>query len=408
MAEPGALSAAGLSEPRLARLRAGLARYVERGEITGATALVCRRGATHVEILGWQDRERRAPMRRDTLFRIASLTKPIAAAAAMILVEEGRVGLDEPLDPWLPELASRRVLTRIDAPLEDTLPAWRSLTLRDLLTFRLGFGMLLGPPDRYPIQRAITQLQLWGRKPWPPHSPDEWLRRLGTLPLMYQPGERWLYHIGAEVLGVFISRLAGQSFEAFLRERLFEPLGMRDTGFWVPPDKLERFASCYQSGAPGEPLAPFDDARDSQWSHPPPFPSGGSGLISTLDDYAAFAHMMLSQGRAGSRRVLSRPTVQAMTTDQLTAEQKALSVGFFPGFWESRGWGFGLAVNTRRDGPAMHPGRFGWDGVYGTSWYSDPAEDLTAILMIQCLDFAPTNRGINADFHTLVYQAIDD
>lgn len=407
MAGTGALSAAGLSAARLARLRAGLARYVERGEVTGVAALVERRGATHVEVLGWQDRERRAPMRRDSLFRIASLTKPITAAAAMILVEEGSIGLDAPLDPWLPELAARRVLTRIDASLEDTVPAARPLTLRDLLTFRLGFGMLIGSSN-HPIQRAILQLQLWGRKPWPPHSPDEWLRRLGTLPLMYQPGERWLYHIGSEVLGVLIARVAGQRFEDFLRERLFEPLGMRDTGFWVPADKIERFTSCYQSGSSGEPLAPFDDARDSQWGRPPPFPSGGSGLISTLDDYAAFARMMISQGRSGSRRILARPTVRAMVTDQLSAQQKALSSGFFPGFWDSRGWGLGLAVNTRCDGPAMHPGRFGWDGVYGTSWYSDPAEDLTSILMIQRLDFAPVNYGINADFHTLVYQAIED
>jgi len=398
MAGSPALSAAGLSEARLARLHAGLARYV-----------VSRRGATHVEILGWQDRERREPMRRDTLFRIASLTKPITAAAAMILVEEGRIGLDEPLDRWLPELAARRVLRRIDAPLHDTVPAERALTLRDLLTLRLGFGMLIGPPpDLYPIQRAITQLQLWGRKPWPPHTPDEWLRRLGSLPLMYPPGERWLYHIGSEVLGVLIARLAGQSFGDFLRERLFEPLGMRDTGFWVPPAQLERFASCYQDGGPEAGPQLFDDARDSQWSRPPPFPSGGSGLVSTLDDYAAFGRMLLDHGRHGTRRILARPTVQAMITDQLSAQQKALSTGFFPDFWESRGWGLGLAVITRRDGPSMSPGRFGWDGVYGTSWYSDPSEDLTMILMIQQLGFAPTTVGINADFRTLVYQAIDD
>ncbi len=408
MAGQTALSAAGLSEARLARLRAGLERYVERGEVVGVAALINRRGATHVETLGWQDRERRDPIQRDTLFRIASMTKPVTAAAAMMLVEEGRIGLDEPLDPWLPELAARRVLRRIDAALEDTVPAERALTLRDLLTLRLGFGMLLEPPDRYPIQRAITQLQLWGRKPWPPHTPDEWLRRLGSLPLMYQPGERWVYHMGSEVLGVLIARLAGQSFEDLLRERLFEPLGMRDTGFWVPAAKLERFASCYQDGGPGHPPRLFDDARDSQWSRPPPFASGGSGLVSTMDDYAAFARMMLEHGRFGTRRILARPTVQAMITDQLTAQQKALSPGFFPGFWDSRGWGFGLAVVTRRDSPWMSPGGFGWDGVYGSSWYSDPSEDLTAILMVQRLSFAPTIAGINADFRTLVYQAIDD
>ncbi len=234
------------------------------------------------------------------------------------------------------------------------------------------------------------------------------LRRLGTLPLMYQPGERWMYHTGADVLGVLIARAAGKPFESFLRERIFEPLGMRDTGFHVPTEKLERFASCYQENPLTRSLSLFDDAHDSQWSRPPAFPSGGSGLVSTLDDYHAFAQMMLNQGRLGNVRILARPTVEAMITDQLTAEQKARSTAFFPSFWESRGWGFGMAVITRRDGPSMSPGRFGWDGVYGTSWYSDPAEDLVGILMIQRLGFAPTIVGINAGFWTLLYQAIED
>jgi CubicO group peptidase (beta-lactamase class C family) len=326
----------------------------------------------------------------------------------MILVEEGRLGLDEPLDELLPELAQRRVLRRIDGPLEDTEPAHRALTLRDLLTFRMGFGAILAPSERFPIQQAINAAGIWGRKPWPLQTPDEWLRRLGSLPLMYQPGERWMYHTGSEVTGVLVARAAGQSFESFLRERIFEPLGMRDTGFHVPPDKLERFATCYQENPLTGTLSVFDDARDSQWSHPPAFPSGGSGLLSTLDDYHAFARMMLHHGRLGDVRVLARPTVQAMITDQLTAEQKGRSPAFFPSFWEARGWGFGMAVITQRDAPSSNPGRFGWDGVYGTSWYSDPAEDLVGLLMIQRLGFAPTITGINADFWTLVYQSLED
>ncbi len=407
MADRARGSAGGLSAARLRRMHEVLAAYVERGEVAGVATLIGRRDAIQVDTIGCQSRERRDPIRRDTIFRIASMTKPITAAAAMILVEECNLRLDEPVDRLLPELSGRRVLERIDGPLEATVPARRPITLRDLLTFRMGLGMLVGPPDRYPIQKAITALGIWGRKPPPPHEPDEWMRRLGTLPLIYQPGERWLYHTGSDVLGVLIARASGRPLERFLRERLFEPLGMKDTGFHVPPEKLDRFASCYQGNPLTEALAPFDDARDTQWSRPPAFPSGGSGLVSTLDDYAAFARMLLSKGEAGGRRILARPTVEAMITDHLTPEQKGDS-GFFPGFWDNRGWGFGLSVITRRDGIAAVPGRFGWDGVYGTSWYSDPAEDLIGILMIQRLSFAPTAVGINADFWTLLYQAIED
>lgn len=395
-------------DARRSRVHDVLAGYVDRGEVAGVATLVSRRGATHVETIGWQDREHRDPIRRDTIFRIASMTKPITAVAAMILVEECKIRLDEPVDRLQPELSGRRVLKRIDGPLEETQPAHRPITLRDLLTFCMGFGMLIGPPDRYPIQKAITELAIWGRKPPPPHPPDEWIRRLGTLPLMYQPGERWLYHTGSDVLGVLIARAAGQPFERFLEERLFEPLGMKDTGFYVPPGKLDRLASCYQSDPLTRALEPFDDARDSQWSRPPVFPSGGSGLVSTLDDYAAFGQMMLDKGLVGGRRILARPTIEAMVTDQLSLEQKAADSGFFPGFWDRRGWGFGLSMITRCDGTATIPGRFGWDGVYGTSWYADPTEDLIGILMIQRLSFAPTTVGINADFWTLVCQSLDD
>ncbi|HEX4024944.1 MAG TPA: serine hydrolase domain-containing protein [Steroidobacteraceae bacterium] len=396
----------GFSAARLERLHEVLAGYVQRGEVAGVVTLLDRHGHTRVDAIGCQDRTRGDPIRRDSLFRIASMTKPITAVAAMILVEECRLRLDDPIDALLPELANRRVLRRIDSPLEDTEPARRALTLRDLLTFRLGTGVIIGPPDRYPIQRAMSELQLIGRKPAIPHAPDEWIRRLGTLPLIYQPGERWLYHFGSEVLGVLIARASGQPFEVFLRERLFAPLGMADTGFQVPADRIERLASCYQWNPANQALEPFDDARDSQWSRPPTFPSGGSGLVSSADDYLAFGRMMLHRGRLGGTRILARPTVEAMLTDYLTAEQK-IGSGFYPGYWDNRGWGFGLAMVTRRDGPSASPGRFGWDGVYGTSWTADPAEDMVAMLMIQRLDFDPRTR-ISRDFWTLVYQAIDD
>jgi CubicO group peptidase (beta-lactamase class C family) len=221
--------------------------HVERGDVPGAVTLLSRRGEVHVEALG-----ARAfggpPMRRDTIFRITSMTKPVTAVATMILAEECRLRLDEPVDRLLPELAGRRVLRRLDGSLDDTLPASRPLTVRDLLTFRMGLGNVLGPPDAYPILKAVAEQRLVGfgpPDPTAPHGPDEWIRRLGTLPLMEQPGTMWRYNTSAYVLGVLIARVSGQPLEAFLHERIFEPLGMEDTGFTVPASKLDRLASCY-------------------------------------------------------------------------------------------------------------------------------------------------------------------
>jgi CubicO group peptidase (beta-lactamase class C family) len=393
------------SKPRLERMRSVLEAYVERGEVAGVVTLLERRGATHISSFGYRDLERREPIADDTLFRIASMTKPITAVAAMILVEECRLRLDEPLDGLLPELANRRVLKRIDGALDDTEPARRPLTLRDLLTFRLGYGLILGPADRYPVQQEATRLDLGGLKPRTPHGPDEWLRRFATLPLLYQPGDRWLYHTGSDILGVLISRVAGQPFETFLREQIFEPLGMLDTCFTVPPEKLDRLSSCYELNPRTSALDLYDDARASQWSKPPPFPSGGGGLVSTIQDYRAFGRMMLDKGRHGAGRILSRTTVEAMTTDQMTPQQKAVSP-FFPGFWDHTGWGLGLSVITQRDSGSASPGQFGWAGAYGTRWICDPREDLVAILMIQRLEMGPT--AINSDFLTLAYQSWDD
>jgi len=223
---------------------------------------------------------------------------------------------------------------------------------------------------------------------------------------MHQPGERWLYHTGSDVLGVLIARASGQPLETFLRERVFEPLGMKDTAFSVPPTKLDRLATSYSVNPETGALELYDEAEGGQWSRPPAFPSAGGGLVSTIDDYLAFGQMMLNKGRYGSERLLSRPSVETMTTDQLTPEQKSVS-GFFPGYFDSRGWGFGVSVITRRDDLAAVPGRFGWDGGLGTSWYSDPSEGMVAILMTQRLAF-PLFSEVYLDFWTLAYQAIDD
>ncbi|HET8630206.1 MAG TPA: serine hydrolase domain-containing protein [Thermomicrobiales bacterium] len=402
------MSTGGLSQARLQRLHDAMAGYVERGEVPGLVALVSRRGETHVEALGALALGG-APVRRDTIFRIASMTKPVVAAAALLLVEECNLRLDDPVDRLLPELAGRRVLRRLDGSLDDTVPARGPITPRGLLTFTMGFGQLQAPPDAYPILRAAHDLQIGMGPPSPAAmpAPDEWLRRLGTLPLMAQPGERWLYNTGADVLSVLIARATGQPLEAFLRERLFDPLGMRDTAFSVPAAELDRLATGYRADPATGTLAVFDEAAGGQWSRPPAFPSGGGGLVSTADDYLAFGQMLLNRGKHGNTRILSRPAVEAMTTDQLTPAQKAAS-GLTEGFFDGHGWGFGVSVVTRRDDLAATPGRFGWDGGLGTSWHADPREDLIGVLLTQRAWDSPSPPAVCRDFWTLVYQALDD
>jgi len=390
---------------RLARMQAALRGHVVRGDVPGLVALVSRCGETHVETLGVQALDGDAPMRRDTIFRIASMTKPITAAAAMILIEECVFSLDDPVERFLPELANPRVLRSLDSEVDDTVPAHRPISVRDLLTFRLGTGALMVWPPKYPIQKAIAAA---GFTPGPAQTEftaDDYMKRVAGLPLIYQPGTRWLYHTGSDLLGVLIARASGKSLDAFLRERLFEPLGMADTGFQVPSDKLGRLASAYRRDPETKQLVFFDDARDSRWSRPLPFQAGGSGLVSTADDYLAFFRMMLNKGLHGRERVLSRASVELMTTDQLTADQKKGAELFFG---ESRSWGMGMAVTTRRDELWGSPGRFGWDGGYGTTGYADPAEDMVGLLLTQRMMDSPAPPRVFTDFWTTAYAAIND
>jgi len=403
------MSSGGLSRERLGRMHDVMAGHVDRGNVPGLVTLISRRGVVHVDAIGMKATSGSDPMRRDTIFRITSMTKPITAVATMILVEECKLRLDEPVDRLLPELADRKVLRRLDGPLDDTVPASRSITVRDLLTFRMGLGIVMGPPGGLPIERAVRELEIVGfgpPNPSMPHGPDDWMRRLATLPLMHQPGEKWMYNTGSYVLGVLIARASGQPLETFFRERIFEPLGMKDTGFSVPPANLDRLATAYWPNAETGALELHDATADSRWSRAPAFQDGGAGLVSTVDDYLAFGQMLLDKGKHGSQRILSRLSVEAMTADQLTPEQKAASDSF-PGFWDTRGWGFGVSIITRRDDIAAVPGRFGWDGGYGTSWSSDPNEDMVAILMTQRAGF-PLASGVYLDFWTSAYQAIDD
>jgi CubicO group peptidase (beta-lactamase class C family) len=396
--------AGGFSRDRLARLHHALGAHVSAGDLPGVVALVSRRDEVQVEAIGTQAFGGPA-MRRDTIFRIASMTKPVIAAATLMLVEEGKLRLDDPVDAVLPELANAKVLKSLDGPVEDTVPARRAITPRDLLTFTFGMGAVMVWPAKYPIQHAAAAA---GLAPGPlplDVSADEFMKRLGALPLIYQPGERWLYHTGSDVLGVLLARVTGQPLGAVLQERLFAPLGMRDTGFHVPAAKLDRLASAYMIDPQKKALGVFDAAANSRWSKPPSFASGGGGLVSTVDDFHAFYRMLLAGGVHAGDRLLARPTVALMMSDQLTAEQKQGAELFFG---HGASWGMGGAVVTRRTDVFATPGRFGWDGGYGTSAHLDPAEDMIGILMTQRAMESPQPPKVFRDFWTGAYQAFDD
>lgn len=402
-----AVTRSGFSQIRLARMRDALQRHIDSGTVPGLVALVHRRGIEHVETFGTMDFDGTAPMRRDTIFRLASMTKPITAVGGMILVEECRVRLDDPVDDWLPELANRKVIRTIDSTLDDTVPANRPITVRDLFTFRAGYGELAFHSPTCPLQNAMRDLQLPLSEWIFPGTPDEFMKRLGSLPLAHQPGERWLYHMGAEILGVLIARVAGMSLGSFLRTRIFEPLGMTDTGFFVPQADLDRLPTCYGTDFPNTNLVVLDEAWGGQMSRPPLFEAGAGGLVSTVDDMSAFGKMLLAKGAYQGERILSRPAVELMTTDHLTTAQKQASP-FFPNFWDTYGWGLGLSVTTGRGGIADVPGRFGWDGAFGSSWWVDPKEEVVGVLMTQRRPDSFAMSAVVRDFWTSAYQLIED
>jgi CubicO group peptidase (beta-lactamase class C family) len=396
-----------LNKARVADLHMTMTGHVERGDIPGIVTLISRGDEIHVDAIGMKTVGGKEPMRRDTIFRVASITKPITAAATMILVDQGKLRLDDSVERWLPELANRKVLSRIDSQLDDTVPAKRSITLRDLLTSTFGFGSVMAIPGTCPIQQPIRDGHLGGDGL--PHfvlmpGMDEFMRRLGELPLMYQPGERWAYNTSCDVLGVLVARVSGKSFEGFLRERLFDPLGMKDTGFSVPASKLDRLPGCYQFNHDSKEFEVFDGAQTSEWSRPPAFESGAGGLASTVDDYYAFCRMMLNKGVWGRERLLARDSIESMTSDQLMPQQRQ-GAGIFFGSHSS--WGFGMGVNIQRDKPWTVPGRFGWDGGFGTSAYSDPKNDFIGILLTQRAADSPEPPAVFTDFWTHAYRSLE-
>ncbi|MFJ3882354.1 serine hydrolase domain-containing protein [Streptomyces sp. NPDC090077] len=403
----------GFSEAGLRRMRDVLTRHVDSGKIPGVVALVSRGAETHVEAIGTTHHDGGGtPMSRDTIFRMASTSKPVAMSAAMALVDDCEIRLDDAVEQWLPELADRQVLARVDGPLDETVPARRPITVRDLLNSTFGLGIDLTAMGS-PITAALFERGVFTQGGEPAPEQDEWMRRLGTLPLMRQPGEQWQYHISHDVLGVLVSRVTGKPFETFLRERVLDPLGMKDTGFHVPSDKLDRLPPSYAPDPQTGEFHVWDGAEGGRYSTPPAFQSGGGGLVSTVDDYDAYFRMLLNQGTHAGRRILSRPAVELMTTNSLTPEQEATrsalarnSVHVSFGQGQQGGWGFGMAVRTYR-GDYAPVGQFGWDGGTGTSAYADPQNGLTGVLLMQVGLTTPAPARVIHDFWTTVYQALD-
>jgi CubicO group peptidase (beta-lactamase class C family) len=392
-----------VSQAGLDRLHRAMAARVAKREMPGVVTLVAQGDEVHVGAIGTMAFGGDEPVRRDTIFRIASMTKPILAAATMMLVEDGTIALDEPVDRLLPELAGRRVLRHIDGPLDDTVAANRPIILEDLLTFRLGHGLIVEPTfdPPFPIVKAANELQLAMGPPDPrtPHGPDQWIQRFGRLPLMYQPGERWQYNTGSLVLGVLVARAAGEPLEAVLRTRIFEPLGMRETGFSMPAEHAERLPSQYMTNFGTGEMELQTLTGPDMWIRPPAFPSGAGGLLSTADDYLPFARLLLTRGLHRDVRLLSERSVELMTTNHLTPEQIAGGGPVLAG----SGWGFGMAVTVAPDAVSPIPGRYGWAGGYGTTWFNDPHRQLVAIALTQTSDFL-FNGGLN-EFQQLAARA---
>ena len=395
----------GFDRERLRRLGEVMTGHVEDDRVGGVAWLAARGEQLEVGTAGQLTRGESAPVGRDSIFRIASMTKPMVAVVALMLVEECKLRLEDPVDPWLPELADRHVLVDARGPIDGpTVPALRPITLHDVLTFRLGWGMDFSAPWPQPLITAMGELGLGSGPPEPqvPPGSDEWMRRLSTLPLLYQPGERWLYNTGSDVLGVLVSRAAGEPLEELMRTRLFEPLGMVDTGFFTKDS--DRLGSCY-GGDPATGERVVFDVPTGQWSSAPNFPSGAGGLVSTLDDVHAFGRMLLAWGRLpDGSRLISRASVEAMTTDQIGAGPGVPG----PSFDGSQGWGFGVGVQVRRTGLGPTVGGYGWAGGLGTSWGNDPREGVVGVVLTtDAFTSAFPPPAVIQDFWTCVYAALD-
>jgi CubicO group peptidase (beta-lactamase class C family) len=365
-------------------LRALLESHV--GELPGAVGIVADGDRVEVAAAG-KMAYGGAPMTEDSIFRLASITKPITAAALLMLVDDGRLALDDPVRRWLPELADPVVVRTPASPVDDVVPAARPITVFDLLSSQAGYGF--AAEDSLPAVRLLRTVQRDGREPQSFPATDEWLAELAAVPMLYQPGESWLYDTCSALQGVLIARVADEPLPDVVAARLTGPLGMADTGYVVPPDKLDRLTTYY-----GQDLTPADPPA-GQWSTPPAFPLGSGGMVGTATDWLAFARMLLAGGvTATGERLLSEESVRLMTTDHTTAAHREIGGMFLGG----QGWGFGGSVDRVAGEPWEVPGRYGWVGGTGTSAYVVPATGTVSILLTQVAVESPVPLRCMTDF----------
>ncbi len=369
----------GFDTDKLAALRVAFEGYVERGELAGVVTLTARAGdIVRAEAIGWSDIESRRPMQADTLFRIASMTKPITSVAALMLMEEGKLKLTDAIERWIPELASPRVLRNAAGPIDDTVPARRAVTVEDLLTHHSGIayaffseGPLKSAYERTLGDPAMNRL-----------SVDAWLAALGTLPLAYQPGERFHYGHSTDVLGFLIGRVEGKPLRQVLQERIFTPLGMTQTDFWLPEEARSSVASLYVYD---EAALRLNKIKPVMYGTPPAYTPGGGGLISSAPDYYRFARLLLGEGMLDGVRLLRPETVRLMRTNRLTDVQREVPFAGMP-LWKKNGFGLGVCIaEDEADNPYAcgAPGSITWPGIFGTWWQVDFMNELIMIYMVQ-------------------------
>jgi CubicO group peptidase (beta-lactamase class C family) len=386
----------GFSGKRLERIDTAMRRYVDEKKLAGVVTLVARQGAVvHFGKCGMADIEAGNPMERDTIFRIYSMTKPITSTAVLMLMEEGRLRLADPIAQHIPSFKDVKVLDNAPGSGVRQVNTDRPITIRDLLTHTAGLSYGFDPVYIDELYRE----HIWGPMEANPElTLADWINELGKLPLAHQPGTLFRYSVATDVLGYLVQVISELPFETFLKQRIFEPLGMIDTDFWVPPEKVVRFAANYGPD-PEIGLKVIDPPATSHYTRPSKAPSGGGGLVSTAGDYLRFAQMLLNKGELDGERLLGRKTVELMTTNHLPA-------GVY--CFDDPSSGFGLGVSVLMD-PARaqtlgSPGNFGWSGAANTNFWVDPRENLLGILMLQ---FMPSDAyPVVTDFRNLVYQAL--
>jgi CubicO group peptidase (beta-lactamase class C family) len=398
----------GLSSARLARIDDHLReRYIEPGKISGALTLVARRGAiAHLSPLGHMELERERPLKEDAIFRIYSMTKPITSIATMMLYERGLFQLRDPVKNFIPAFADQGVFKMGAYPHFLTEPPSRPMRIRDLLTHTS--GLTYGFMHRTPVDAGYRKAGLEGVNRT--GNLEETVQKIASLPLEFSPGEHWNYSMATDVLGYLVQVVSGKPFEDFLREEIFEPLGMVDTGFFVPPEKQSRLPACYERQMNRKTVLQ-DDPATSPYLKPPGFSSGGGGLVSTAHDYARFAEMLCRGGELDGARIVSRKTIELMSQNHLPGDVDLTEMAqgsFSETPYEGVGFGLGFSVNLgpARTGATGSQGEFAWGGAASTAFWVDPAEELSVVFLTQLLPSA--TYDFRAQLRSIVYGAIID